>query len=36
MRVVLSALIGVQLLGLHTALAAEEKFLVELNTIRAS
>jgi hypothetical protein len=33
MRVVLSALVGVQLLGPHTALAAEEKFPVELNTI---
>lgn len=33
MRVVLSALLGTQLLGLHTALAAEGKFLVELNTI---
>jgi hypothetical protein len=33
MRVVLSALVGVQLLGLHAALAAEEKFLVQLNTI---
>ena len=33
MRVVLSALLGLQLLGLDTALAAEGKFLVELNTI---
>src|SRR5262245_27341043 len=30
---VLYALFGVQLLGLHIALAAEGKFLVELNTI---
>src|SRR5262245_56169252 len=33
MRVVRYALLGVQLLGLHTALAAEGKFLVELNSI---
>jgi hypothetical protein len=35
MRVVLSALLGLQLLGLDTALAAEGKFFVELNTYRA-
>src|SRR5262245_24308545 len=33
MRVVLSALLGLQLLAVHTASAAEAKFLVELNTI---
>jgi hypothetical protein len=33
MRIVVSALLGMQLLCMHAALAAEGKFLVELNTI---
>jgi hypothetical protein len=33
MRVVLSALLGVQLLAVHAALASEGKFLVQLNNI---
>src|SRR5207244_9309919 len=33
MRVVLPALLGAQLLASHAALAAEGKFLVELNTV---
>jgi hypothetical protein len=35
MRVVLLALLGAQLLAQHAALAAEDKFLVELNTIES-
>jgi hypothetical protein len=35
MRVVLPALLGVQLLAQHAAVAAEGKFLLELNTIES-